>query len=206
LGSSRWRVALAMMLVVVALSAVALGDYTWPQFQAGPERTGVQDSTSSEISSPKEMWSKTLLGGCPSVVGDVDGDGTPEVVVGTIDGKVYVLKSSTGETLWEADVDGAVKVAPALYDIDGDSKLEIVVGTDAGMLYAFDDDGSQRWTATNPFGKQPARLRLEALYSAAPFDSPGAVTVLEPTRVDRFTVHRNARNVASTLTSSRSSG
>lgn len=37
------------------------------------------------------------------------------------------------------------------------------------------DRSSASWTVRNRFGRQPLRLRIEALYSAAPFSSPDAV-------------------------------
>ncbi|MFW6107227.1 MAG: hypothetical protein ACOC8A_00905 [bacterium] len=41
-------------------------------------------------------------------------------------------------------------------------------------------DGSATWTVTNRFAAQPLRLRIEALYSAEPADSPNAVPLAEP--------------------------
>ena len=38
-------------------------------------------------------------------------------------------------------------------------------------------DTTSTWTVRNRFGPQPARLRIEALYAAAPYDSPGAVVL-----------------------------
>ncbi|MBN2308930.1 MAG: hypothetical protein JXR94_08175 [Candidatus Hydrogenedentes bacterium] len=39
------------------------------------------------------------------------------------------------------------------------------------------DGWSNAWTVTNPFGPQPARLRIEVLMSAAPYDSADGVAV-----------------------------
>ncbi len=41
------------------------------------------------------------------------------------------------------------------------------------------DGWSNTWTVANGFDRQPARLRIEALMSAAPYDSPDGVTVAE---------------------------
>ncbi|HUT36160.1 MAG TPA: hypothetical protein VNE39_21915 [Planctomycetota bacterium] len=41
-------------------------------------------------------------------------------------------------------------------------------------------DGSAAWTVRNRFAAQPLRLRIQALYSAAPYDSPDAVALAEP--------------------------
>jgi len=40
-------------------------------------------------------------------------------------------------------------------------------------------DSSSKWAVENRFGAQPARLRIEALISAKPYDSPDAVTLID---------------------------
>ncbi|MDZ7617392.1 MAG: LamG-like jellyroll fold domain-containing protein [Patescibacteria group bacterium] len=40
-------------------------------------------------------------------------------------------------------------------------------------------NGSERWTAENPFAAQPLRVRLEALYGVAPHDDPQAVALAD---------------------------
>jgi hypothetical protein len=37
------------------------------------------------------------------------------------------------------------------------------------------DNGSQKWTTVNPFAEQPVTARVEALYSASPYDSPNRI-------------------------------
>lgn len=46
---------------------------------------------------------------------------------------------------------------------------------------------SSSWTIENPFETQPARLRIEALFSVEPYDSPNAVTLTDFTAPDKFT-------------------
>jgi hypothetical protein len=41
------------------------------------------------------------------------------------------------------------------------------------------DDWSRIWRVENPYGQQPLRLRIEALPSISPYDSPGSVTVAD---------------------------
>ena len=45
---------------------------------------------------------------------------------------------------------------------------------------------SNRWTAVNKFRSQPARLRIEALMSAGPYDAPGNATLADFTDSQDF--------------------
>ena len=47
-------------------------------------------------------------------------------------------------------------------------------------------DGSSTWTVRNRFGPQPVRLRIEALYAAAPYESPGAVVLARFDKPEEF--------------------
>jgi len=77
-------------------------------------------------------------------IGDLDGDGTAWVVVGSVDERVYCVKGSDGTVkpgwgpipgnpgggFWVGDT---IYSSPALFDLDGDGKLEVVIGTDAHL-------------------------------------------------------------------------
>lgn len=45
---------------------------------------------------------------------------------------------------------------------------------------------SRAWRVENAFARQPARLRIEALMSAGPYDAPGNVTVADFTKPEEF--------------------
>ena len=47
-------------------------------------------------------------------------------------------------------------------------------------------DWSRVWRVENAFARQPARLRIEALMSAGPYDAPGNVTVADFTKPEQF--------------------
>lgn len=73
-------------------------------------------------------------------IGDVDGDGRNDVVVGADDGNLYVLRSVDGA--WAAyKVGGQMKSSPALCDLDGDGVLDIVFGAESGRMFALKGNG-----------------------------------------------------------------
>jgi hypothetical protein len=98
-------------------------------------------------------------------VGDVTGDGVPEIVYGANDQFIYV-KALDGSNLpgWPRFVYDTVWSSPAIADVDDDGVNEIIIGVDAheftdntldpplvtkngGDLYALNGDGSILWRA-----------------------------------------------------------
>lgn len=82
-------------------------------------------------------------------VGDVDNDGTLEVVVGSDDSNVYVLDGPSGIQEHAFSTGGAVRASAALANMDDDAYLEIVIGSTDGNIYVFQWDGanpSTEWT------------------------------------------------------------
>ncbi|MBN2800026.1 MAG: VCBS repeat-containing protein [Deltaproteobacteria bacterium] len=99
-----------------------------------------------------EAWAPVLSA---PAVGDLDGDGQPEVVVATLRGEVLAWDAA-GQPLdgfpvfhdpvpWtdaEHPWDRGFFSTPALGDLDGDGALEVVVGGMDGKLYAWHGDGA----------------------------------------------------------------
>ena len=72
-------------------------------------------------------------------VGDLDGDGVQEIVVGTQSGRVYVLRANgTVVPGWPITMPAEIGASPAIGDLDGDGFLEVVVACGS----TFDPDGS----------------------------------------------------------------
>ena len=60
-------------------------------------------------------------------------------------------------------------------------------------------DGSAEWTAVNTFGEQPVRLRIEALYAAAAYDSNGSLPMVDYADVGAYDLRQNAPGVTHTF-------
>src|SRR5512138_3272893 len=88
-------------------------------------------------------------------IGDVDGDGRNEVVFGSFNFLVYVIRrDGTSLPGWPVAVRDTIWSSPALFDLDGDGKLEVIIGStthyeptpndtpNGGALNVFRADGS----------------------------------------------------------------
>jgi len=89
-----------------------------------------------------EVWASPAIG-------DVDSDGTLEVVIGSTDGNVYVLDGPTGSLEHTFTTGGAVYASAALADIDYDGKLEIVIGSTDGVVYYYRWNGATGTTQSS---------------------------------------------------------
>ncbi|MBX3228267.1 MAG: VCBS repeat-containing protein [Labilithrix sp.] len=77
------------------------------------------------------------------VLADLDGDGRPEIVVGTFDGRVYAFDAGGGVRAGFPVELGARRVAasPAAVDLTGDGLPEILVASGDGAAFALDATG-----------------------------------------------------------------
>jgi hypothetical protein len=76
--------------------------------------------------------------------GDLDGDGLPEIAVGTADNQLYVLENN-GNLSWRYEAGGAIS-AVALADLDADGRPEVVMASADGAVSSLDDAGQPAWT------------------------------------------------------------
>ena len=94
-------------------------------------------------------------------VGDLDGDGIPEIVIGDYSGKIHAIKAN-GSALWTTQAyNSPLFNAPVILDIDGDNDLDVVQlanseirafnGTDGATTWnSFVDDGTTRQYINTP--------------------------------------------------------
>lgn len=76
------------------------------------------------------------------VVGDVDGDGRPEIILGAEDGQLYAWNhDGTQAAGFPIQTAGEVRGSAALGDIDGDGRVEVVMAGWDKNLYVWDLDG-----------------------------------------------------------------
>ncbi len=92
--------------------------------------------------------------------GDVTGDGTANVVLGGMDGRL-IIGDVNGQLISQFFIGpGEIQATPTLADIDGDGVLDIVVGNIVGDVVAMRGNGTEIWrNKTNRFadqGKSPA--------------------------------------------------
>ncbi|NLP05862.1 PQQ-like beta-propeller repeat protein [Candidatus Fermentibacteria bacterium] len=103
---------------------------------------------------PRILWWYDL--DAPSLgsasVGDIDGDGMPEIVFGTYfnDEKIHALNAENGSQLWDYDTGGCNDASSVIWDVDGDGMLEVVAGASSPYrIYCFDGTtGGVEWSTS----------------------------------------------------------
>jgi hypothetical protein len=89
-------------------------------------------------------------------VGDIDGDGVPEIIVG---GGTFFSGAGVGHKVYAFHIDGSTVAgwpvatsgnslwpnSAALADLDGDSVLDVILCDDAQFLYAWKGNGTLLW-------------------------------------------------------------
>ena len=136
-------------------------------------------------------------------VGDVDGDGSPEVIFGAGNywvnqpggaadsTKIFVLNLKTGQLKWSKDLGAQTLAAPALGDVDGDGVRDIVIGTwqgfQAGRIWAIKGGG----TVIPGFPKTSDGGIILGQVSLADLNNDGRQDILVPTGGGVFAYNGN---------------
>jgi subtilisin family serine protease len=81
-----------------------------------------------------EVWGSPALG-------DVDGNGDPEIVITNRNGHVYALNHD-GSILLDVNTGEDLQGTPALADLDQTGDVEIILGSFSGKVYVIDQSGN----------------------------------------------------------------
>ena len=113
------------------------------------------------IGDSDEVW-RARVGGrffeADPYVGDIDGDGRPEIVVGTAANEIVVLDES-GAIRWRRRYTGWIWPSTrfSCADVNGDGRQEIVVGTNDRTMALLDCSGRELWRHDDqPFAQKTA--------------------------------------------------
>ncbi|MGW2589176.1 FG-GAP repeat domain-containing protein [Streptomyces sp. NPDC001515] len=133
-------------------------------------------------SKPEKLWQATVPGGVHDIrIGDVNGDGKPEIVVAA-DTATVVLNGKTGRALATIDGGGQFVRSARLADLNDDGELDILVATDA--LRAYRGDGHALWTYNAPETAGDVRFSDPSVNDGqvyASYSSLGALDLAQPT-------------------------
>lgn len=93
----------------------------------------------------EELWRvEGGIGGSPLLY-DLDGDGTPEILLGI--GDRLTALNAGGSVLWTAPMQREMDAALSVADADGDGEVEIYAVDLAGHMACVSPSGQVRWTA-----------------------------------------------------------
>lgn len=142
----------------VELLALPDGDYRAeffrPSFQLTTATVTVRDRTDARRSI--ELRDALRWRADPSregihpefATGDIDGDGRPDIVGGSKDGKVFALSGKNGHVIWAHDSRSPAQTRPVIGDADGDGKPDVLLGIGtSGFLCLRGKDGAARYFA-----------------------------------------------------------
>jgi len=103
-------------------------------------------------------------------VGDIDGDGSREVLYGDGAGHLYCL-NHRGEERWSFSTGDWIEGAPVLGDVNGDGQVDVLVGSANGKVDCLSRTGALQWTFAT--GK-----RVSASPTLCDHDQNGKVDIL----------------------------
>lgn len=101
-------------------------------------------------------------------MGDIEGDGNVEILVGTGLGVLYLLEGKTGKVRdddqFPISMD-SIHGRVAMHDVDGNGKLDIIANDINGNLAVFDHQGKELWSAQFTPSSHVVRDLFIILYS-----------------------------------------
>ncbi|MFO1533996.1 MAG: hypothetical protein ABR562_10090, partial [Thermoplasmatota archaeon] len=117
------------------------------------------------------FWKQCIGGGnAEAGIGDLSGDGLPDVVFGSDGGMITAINGATGTTMWSYNLlshfnlgSASMPVGPAIAQLDGLTGPDVVVGArdshdannfsnDHALLIALSSGGNLLWAKQDPTG------------------------------------------------------
>ncbi len=143
----------------------------------------VSDEGEVSLVDPKgnALWKTELGYECLAAagIGDLDGDGAAEIVVGLSDGTVVAL-DNRGAERWRYKMSGIISNyrCPVPVDLDGDGQCELIMTDDRGYVVCLSPRGERIW-----------RFRIDRYYASptavADLDRDGELEIVYGTENDR---------------------
>lgn len=142
----------------------------WPMFGHDAMHTGTIHNEIDAVTRGITLLNSYETGGVvrsSPAVADIDGDGSPNILVGSFDRRLYNLGDTGGHgdegsqdegghgdqthevaslLIWMHETQDWVESSPAVADLDGDGLLEIVVGSHDGNVICLDSSGKLKWS------------------------------------------------------------
>lgn len=149
-GEVRWRRSLpSEHCTPHAVGDLAVGEFASGARPAFLTATETRDAFAYDAATGEETFREELLnsiGFSAPVPADLDGDGTPELVVVDFEGSLAVARPD-GSVAWSKELEGIVYDAPIVADLTGDGSLDVAVnhGRQPGVVVCFDGEGEPHW-------------------------------------------------------------
>jgi hypothetical protein len=127
----------------------------------GSHRGDFDDSASvfvlDDMGNTRPGWPKTVAGDffASPVVGDISGDGLPDIVAVSSNGLVYAWHTDgTPVNGWPRNMEYEIYATPGLGDLDNDGDVEVVVAGYDALVHVFDcstpySDSAMEWSRMN---------------------------------------------------------
>jgi outer membrane protein assembly factor BamB len=150
----------------------------WPMFRQNVNHTGFTSKT-GKVTGPNIKWRFGVGGDVePSAaVGDINGDGLPEVVISCFDGTIAAVRGGPNSglvtnPLWTFKANALVWSSPAIADVDGDGQMEVIVGSDDQNVYVLNGaTGALKWAF-------PTDAKVRSSPTIADIDGDGRLEIV----------------------------